>query len=67
MSRLSQHAGPCRRRRSARLDGREVDLIALSHPSGASTWHRTEPGKRLPQTTLTMIGRHPAWLEARRG
>jgi uracil-DNA glycosylase len=54
------------RRHALRLDGREVDLIPLPHPSGASTWHRTEPGKGLLQRALEQIGRHPAWREVRR-
>lgn len=39
------------------------DLIPLPHPSGASTWHRTEPGKSLLQQALRIIGGHPAWRE----
>ncbi len=40
--------------------GREVDIIALPHPSGASTWHRTEPGKTLLAKALRLVARHPA-------
>ena len=43
------------------LNGRAADLIPLPHPSGASTWHRTEPGKTLLQRALGLIERHPAW------
>jgi uracil-DNA glycosylase len=43
------------------LDQREVDIIPLPHPSGASTWHRTEPGKTLLGTALQQIADHPAW------
>ena len=43
------------------LNGREVDVIPLPHPSGASTWHRKEPGISLLQQTLTLIKQHPAW------
>lgn len=39
------------------------DLIPLPHPSGASTWHRTEPGKSLLQQALRIIGGHSAWRE----
>jgi uracil-DNA glycosylase len=42
-------------------DGRRIDVIALPHPSGASTWHRTEPGKTLLAQALDRIARHPAW------
>ncbi|MFN8390571.1 MAG: uracil-DNA glycosylase family protein [Bdellovibrionota bacterium] len=37
----------------------EIDLIALPHPSGASTWHRMEPGKTLLGKALRLIKRHP--------
>lgn len=43
------------------LNERTVDLIPLPHPSGASTWHITEPGKTLLQDTLTLIKNHPTW------
>ncbi|MEW8266141.1 MAG: uracil-DNA glycosylase family protein [Candidatus Thiodiazotropha sp.] len=43
------------------LDDLSCDLIPLPHPSGASTWHRTEPGKGLLQQALDLIARHPAW------
>ena len=48
-------------KRRAALDGVEFDMIALPHPSGASTWHRTEPGKSLLAEALAMIAGHPAW------
>ena len=38
-----------------------VDVIPLPHPSGASTWHRTEPGKSLLQAALKIIKQHSAW------
>jgi uracil-DNA glycosylase len=41
--------------------GRNIDLIPLPHPSGASTWPRTEPGKTLTALALNAIGRHPAF------
>lgn len=41
--------------------GRKTDLIPLPHPSGASTWHRMEPGKTLLQEALTHIAAHRAW------
>jgi uracil-DNA glycosylase len=37
------------------------DLIALPHPSGASTWPRVEPGKTLTRRALELIAAHPAW------
>lgn len=48
-------------KRRAKIDGIEFDMIALPHPSGASTWHRTEPGKTLLGQALAMIADHPAW------
>lgn len=41
--------------------GHEFDLIALPHPSGASPWHRMEPGKSLLDRALRLIVAHPAW------
>jgi uracil-DNA glycosylase len=38
-----------------------IDVIPLPHPSGASTWHRTEPGIRLLNKALALIREHPAW------
>ena len=38
-----------------------ADIIALPHPSGASTWHRTEPGKSLLNKALRLIKQHAAW------
>jgi uracil-DNA glycosylase len=45
----------------ARHGRREIDLIPLPHPSGASTWPRMEPGKSLTAAALKLIGAHPAW------
>ncbi|MCA9674696.1 MAG: uracil-DNA glycosylase family protein, partial [Myxococcales bacterium] len=41
--------------------GVATELAPLPHPSGASTWHRTEPGKTLLAAALRAIGRHPAF------
>lgn len=48
--------------KSWRIDyaGVSCDLIPLPHPSGASTWHRMEPGKTLLHQSLGLIARHPA-------
>jgi uracil-DNA glycosylase len=40
--------------------GHEADCIPLPHPSGASPWHRMEPGKTLLQRALARIAAHPA-------
>ena len=38
----------------------KADCIPLPHPSGASTWHRMQPGKTLLQDALQLIASHPA-------
>jgi uracil-DNA glycosylase len=40
---------------------RRIDLIPLPHPSGASTWPRSEPGKSLTALALKLLGEHPTW------
>ncbi len=45
--------------------GHTADLIPLPHPSGASTWHRTEPGIGLLAEALAAIEHHPAWRAIR--
>jgi uracil-DNA glycosylase len=47
--------------RRGELAGHTFDAIALPHPSGASTWHHTEPGKTLLARALAKIGKHEAW------
>jgi uracil-DNA glycosylase len=49
--------------RQTTLAGHTFDVIALPHPSGASTWHRTEPGKTLLVRALAQIAQHEAWQE----
>lgn len=62
------HKGPLRHlvgtAQRTRYHGRELDVIALPHPSGASTWHRTEPGKTLLARALALIASHPAMARA---
>ena len=41
--------------------GHEFDVIPLPHPSGASPWHRMEPGKSLLTRALKLIVKHEAW------
>ncbi|MFT3783620.1 MAG: uracil-DNA glycosylase family protein [Nibricoccus sp.] len=41
-------------------DNRVVDVIPLPHPSGASPWHRMEPGITLLKKALGLIAAHPA-------
>ena len=45
--------------------GHAVDVLPLPHPSGASPWHRMEPGKTLLQQALALIAAHPAVRSAR--
>jgi uracil-DNA glycosylase len=40
--------------------GRVMDCIPLPHPSGASPWHRMEPGKTLLRRALALVARHEA-------
>jgi uracil-DNA glycosylase len=40
--------------------GYAADCIPLPHPSGASPWHRMEPGKTLLGRALTLMAKHPA-------
>lgn len=58
VDKLTEVIGETRR---GELAGRAFDVIALPHPSGASTWHRTEPGKTLLARALAKIGKHAAW------
>lgn len=37
-----------------------VDCIPLPHPSGASPWHRMEPGRTLLHQALGLLAAHPA-------
>lgn len=42
-----------------RYHGAAVEVIALPHPSGASTWFKVEPGRSLLERALRRLGRHP--------
>lgn len=50
--------------RGFRVGYRDVDqrfdVIPLPHPSGASPWHRMEPGKGLLERALALVAVHPA-------
>ncbi len=43
------------------INGLEVDIIPLPHPSGASTWHRMSPGKELLAQALELLAKHESW------
>jgi uracil-DNA glycosylase len=51
------------RKHVIRAQGFESDLVPLPHPSGASVWHRVEPGRTLLARALKLVGSHPAWQE----
>jgi uracil-DNA glycosylase len=44
----------------ATYHGHETDVIALPHPSGASPWHKMEPGKSLLARALRLVAKHDA-------
>ena len=41
------------------FEGHRTDVIPLPHPSGASTWHKMEPGKTLLARALALLAAHP--------
>jgi uracil-DNA glycosylase len=43
-----------------KIGGSEADCIPLPHPSGASPWHRMEPGKTLLLKALGLVAAHPS-------
>jgi uracil-DNA glycosylase len=45
---------------SLEREGVRFDLVALPHPSGASTWHRMEPGKTLLGQALKLLANDPS-------
>jgi uracil-DNA glycosylase len=47
--------------------GVDVDVIPLPHPSGASTWFKTEPGRTLLDRALGLLAAHPEVVRAFRG
>lgn len=44
--------------------GVSTEMIPLPHPSGASTWHRMEPGKTLLHKSLALLAQHPAFKQS---
>jgi uracil-DNA glycosylase len=52
--------------KKTRIDyrGHAMDCIPLPHPSGASPWHRMEPGKTLLRQALGLVAAHPAIKQA---
>ncbi len=46
-----------------RWHGVELDVVPLPHPSGASPWHKLEPGKTLLGVALAQVKEHAAMRE----
>jgi len=46
---------------NVQMNGVELEMIPLPHPSGASTWHRMSPGKELLAQALDLLARHESW------
>ncbi len=46
---------------SVEMNSQRFDVIPLPHPSGASPWHRMEPGKTLLHKALELVAAHPAF------
>ena len=63
IERVLHHTGPLKEvvgtQQKVMFWGQPVDAIPLPHPSGASTWHITEPGKTLLQQALRIMAQHP--------
>jgi uracil-DNA glycosylase len=51
----------------SRFHGVDVDVIPLPHPSGASTWFKTEPGRTLLAEALRLVASHPEVTRTFRG
>ena len=64
MQRLADVIG---RQHQVSLGDVTADIVPLPHPSGLSTWFKTEPGKTLLGQALGLIGQHPAWRETMAG
>jgi uracil-DNA glycosylase len=48
-----------------RYGKQSFDMIPLPHPSGASPWHRMEPGKTLLGRALNLVANHPAFVQVK--
>ena len=46
-----------------KVAGVSCEAVALPHPSGASTWHKMEPGRTLLAKGLKVLGEHPVWKQ----
>ena len=43
------------------VNGVELELLPLPHPSGASTWHQMSPGKELLGQALALLAENESW------
>jgi uracil-DNA glycosylase len=63
IAQVTGHVGPLvevvGRMTQVTYHGRQMDCVCLPHPSGASTWHRVEPGKSLLDRALRLLAAHP--------
>jgi uracil-DNA glycosylase len=55
------------KRLRGRYHGHDVDVVPLPHPSGASPWHKVEPGRSLLARALRELASHPAMRRALAG
>ncbi len=46
---------------NVQMNGVDLEMIPLPHPSGASTWHRMSPGNELLAQALDLLARHESW------
>jgi uracil-DNA glycosylase len=51
----------------ARYHGIEADVLCMPHPSGLSSWPKTEPGKSLLKKALALLKAHPATRQVLQG
>ena len=51
------------KKHTIKINGFSTQLIPLPHPSGASTWHRKEPGISLLNQALQVIKQQPCWQD----
>ena len=58
---LTEHIG---RKFPITYRGQAADCIPLPHPSGASPWHRMEPGRTLLRQAFALVAAHPAVARA---
>jgi len=45
------------------FSGVSCDVVPIPHPSGASTWHRSDPGKSLTVQALKLATKHASFKE----